>query len=162
MLMLQILDGSPATKEAYRARLQALRPLLVVLKILGAATVLFALLGVPRLLPEGRSASFFTGFYTGTGCFLMVFSAVLFIRTGRLLRDDAALRRRFTQCTDERNRCIHQKAMQSAAMVVFVLLYILLLAAGLFAPVLFLFCLAGLLVFGALYLLFRLYYSRAL
>ena len=162
MLMQHILDGSPATQEAYRARLRALRPLLVVLKILGAATVLFAPLGVPHLIPEGRSASFFAGFYTGTGCFVMVFSAVMFIRISRILRDDAALRRQFTQCTDERNRCIHQKAMQSAAVVLFVLLYIVLLAAGLFAPVLFLFCLAGLLVFGTLYLIFHLYYSHTL
>lgn len=142
MLIQHILEANLSTPEAYRARLRALRPLLVVLKILGAATVLFALLGVPRLLPEGRNASFFSGFYSGTGFFLMVFSAVLFIRIGRILRDDTALRREFTRATDE--------------------LYIVLLAAGLFAPVLFLFCLAGILAFAALYLIFYLYYNRVL
>lgn len=162
MLIQHILEANLSTPEAYRARLRALRPLLVVLKILGAATVLFALLGVPRLLPEGRNASFFSGFYSGTGFFLMVFSAVLFIRIGRILRDDTALRREFTRATDERNRCIRQKAAQSAAVVLFLLLYIVLLAAGLFAPVLFLFCLAGILAFAALYLIFYLYYNRVL
>ena len=77
-------------------------------------------------------------------------------------RDDTALRREFTRATDERNRCIRQKAAQSAAAVLFILLYIVLLAAGLFAPVLFLFCLAGILAFAALYLIFYLYYNRVL
>lgn len=162
MIMQHILDQNVTTLEAYRARLQTLRPLLVVLKILGAATVLFALFGVPRLLPEGRNVSFFSGFYSGTGFFLLVFSAVMFIRISRILRDEPALRREFTQCSDERNRCIRQKAAQSAAMMLFLLLYIVLLVAGLFAPVLFLFCLAGILAFSALYLIFWLYYNHTL
>lgn len=162
MLMQHILNGNVSTPDAYRARLRALRPLLVVLKILGAATVLFSLFGVPRLVPETGNPSFFSGFYCGTGIFLLVFSAVLHIRIGRMLWDDTALRRQFTQCTDERNRYIQEKALRSAGAAVFVLLYILLLVAGLFAPVLFLFCLAGILTFGVLYLLFHLYYSRVL
>lgn len=162
MIICQLLEGHPAGLEEYRARLRSLRPFCAVLPVLGAATVLFALLGVPRLLGEERNISFFSGFYTGTGFSLIALGCILFFRTGRLLRDDAALRRRFTQTTDERNCRINEKAALAAVGALFLVLYLLLLGAGLFAPVLFVFCLVSILLFAVLYLAFRLYYSRVL
>lgn len=162
MIIRQLFDGHPASQEAYRARLRTLRPFCAVPSVLGTATILFALLGVPRLLREQTQLSFFSGFYTGTGCFLLVLGLVLYLRTGRLLKDEAALRRRFTECTDERNCRINEKAALAAAGALFLVLYVLLLGAGLFAPVLFAFCLAGILLFAVLYLVFRFYYSRVL
>lgn len=162
MIIRQLFTGHPATPEAYRARLRTLRPLCAVLPVLGAATALFALLGVPRLLGEEQNGSFFSGFYTGTGLFLIVLGARLFFRIGSLLKDGTALRRHFTECTDERNLRISEKAALSAVVALFVILYLILLCAGLFAPVLFVFCLAGILGFAVLYLAFRFYYSRLL
>lgn len=162
MIIRQFFEGHPATQESYRIRLQVLRPFCAVPMVLGAATVLFALLGVPRLLSEERNISFFSGFYSGTGFFLLVLGLVLYLRIGRLLKDEAALRRRFTECTDERNCRINEKAALAAVGALFLVLYLLLLGAGLFAPVLFVFCLVSILLFAVLYLAFRLYYSRVL
>lgn len=162
MLCKLLLEGNPADLAAYRARLRWLRPLCAAAKVLGVGTILFAQLGVPRLLEPGPQRSFFRGFYTGIGVFVAVAAVAAFFLLGRLLKDEAALRRRFTECTDERNRSIDQKALQSAGAVVFAGLYILLLAAGLFAPVLFVFCLAGVLAYCLLFLGFRLYYRHKL
>lgn len=162
MIIRQLFEGHPATPEAYRARLRTLRPFCAVPPVLGAATLLFALLGVPRLLGQEENVSFFSGFYSGTGFFLIALGLVFYLRTGRLLKDETALRRRFTECTDERNCRIDEKAAQAAAVALFLVLYILLLGAGLFAPILFAFCLAGILLFAVLYLAFRLYYSHVL
>lgn len=162
MLCKLLLDGHPSDLGAYRTRLRRLRPLCAAVKAPGVGTILFAQLGVPCLLAEGPRQSFFRGFYTGVGAFLTVAAVAVFFMLGRLLTDESALRRRFTECTDERNRSIDQKALQSAGVAVFAGLYILLLAAGLFAPVLFAFCLAGVLAYCLLFLGFRLYYRHKL
>ena len=152
MLFRSLFTGVPADLNAYRARLQAAMRLYAALATLGAFTLLFGALGVPALLPEGGNVEYFSGFYCGMGTGLALGFLVLILRTRRLLRNEAALRRDFTKYTDERNRAIRHRF----------LLYIAMLVGSLFAPALFGFSLAGVLAFTLLFGVFQLYYSRKL
>lgn len=162
MLFRALFAGVPADLNAYRARLRAAMRLYAVLAALGVFTLLFGLLGVPALLPAGHDSDYFSGFYCGMGTALTLGFLVLILRTRRLLRDEAALRRDFTQYTDERNRAIRHRALLAAGVTLFFLLYIAMLVGSLFAPALFSFSLAGVLAFTLLFGVFRLYYSRKL
>ena len=162
MLFRSLFTGVPADLNAYRARLQAAMRLYAALATLGAFTLLFGALGVPALLPEGGNVEYFSGFYCGMGTGLAFGCLVLILRTRRLLRNEAALRRDFTKYTDERNRAIRHRALLAAGVTLFFLLYIAMLVGSLFAPALFGFSLAGVLAFALLFGVFQLYYSRKL
>lgn len=162
MLFRSLFTGVPADLNAYRARLQAAMRLYAALATLGAFTLLFGALGVPALLPEGGNVEYFSGFYCGMGTGLALGFLVLILRTRRLLRNEAALRRDFTKYTDERNRAIRHRALLAAGVTLFFLLYIAMLVGSLFAPALFGFSLAGVLAFALLFGMFQLYYSRKL
>ena len=137
MLFRSLFTGVPADLNAYRARLQAAMRLYAALTALGAFTLLFGALGVPALLPEGGNVEYFSGFYCGMGTGLALGFLVLILRTRRLLRNEAALRRDFTKYTDERNRAIRHRALLAAGVTLFFLLYIAMLVGSLFAPALF-------------------------
>lgn len=162
MLFRSLFTGVPADLNAYRARLQAAMRLYAALATLGAFTLLFGILGVPALLPEGGNVEYFSGFYCGMGTGLALGFLVLILRTRRLLRNEAALRRDFTKYTDERNRAIRHRALLAAGVTLFFLLYIAMLVGSLFAPALFGFSLAGVLAFALLFGVFQVYYSRKL
>lgn len=162
MLFRSLFTGVPADLNAYRARLQAAMRLYAALATLGAFTLLFGALGVPALLPEGGNVEYFSGFYCGMGTGLALGFLVLILRTRRLLRNEAALRRDFTKYTDERNRAIRHRALLAAGVTLFFFLYIAMLVGSLFAPALFSFSLAGVLAFALLFGVFQLYYSRKL
>lgn len=162
MLFRSLFTGVPADLNAYRARLQAAMRLYAALATLGAFTLLFGVLGVPALLPEGGNVEYFSGFYCGMGTGLALGFLVLILRTRRLLRNEAALRRDFTKYTDERNRAIRHRALLAAGVTLFFLLYIAMLVGSLFAPALFGFSLAGVLAFTLLFGVFQVYYSRKL
>ena len=162
MMLKLLFAGCPATMDAYRARTRRCVGLFAALAVLGAATWLYGFFGVPELLPEGARRSYFYGFYTGMGTALAGCGLVLAVRTARLLKDEAALRKAFTRDTDERNRAIRRRAIQAAGVCLFAVLYAGVLVAGLFAPVLFGFCLAGVLGFALLYGLFYAYYNHKL
>lgn len=162
MLFRSLFTGVPADLNAYRARLQAAMRLYAALATLGAFTLLFGALGVPALLPEGGNVEYFSGFYCGMGTGLALGFLVLILRTRRLLRNEAALRRDFTKYTDERNRAIRHRALLAAGVTLFFLLYIAMLVGSLFAPALFGFSLAGVLAFALLFGVFQVYYSRKL
>ena len=136
MLFRSLFTGVPADLNAYRARLQAAMRLYAALATLGAFTLLFGALGVPALLPEGGNVEYFSGFYCGMGTGLALGFLVLILRTRRLLRNEAALRRDFTKYTDERNRAIRHRALLAAGVTLFFLLYIAMLVGSLFAPAL--------------------------
>ena len=78
----------------------------------------------------------------------------------KLIESNAALRRAFTEHTDERNTMITHRALRTAGLALCVLLYAGVFVVGLFAPVLFLFCLVGAIAYGLLFCFLRLYYSR--
>ena len=162
MLFRSLFTGVPADLNAYRARLQAAMRLYAALATLGAFTLLFGVLGVPALVPEGGNVEYFSGFYCGMGTGLALGFLVLILRTRRLLRNEAALRRDFTKYTDERNRAIRHRALLAAGVTLFFFLYIAMLVGSLFAPALFGFSLAGVLAFALLFGVFQLYYSRKL
>ena len=162
MLFRSLFTGVPADLNAYRARLQAAMRLYAALATLGAFTLLFGVLGVPALLPEGGNVEYFSGFYCGMGTGLALGFLVLILRTRRLLRNEAALRRDFTKYTDERNRAIRHRALLAAGVTLFFFLYIAMLVGSLFAPALFGFSLAGVLAFALQFGVFQLYYSRKL
>ena len=140
--------------------LHLLTNLLYVLAALGVLTIVFGLFAVPRILPEGRRLYFFSGFYCGGGTGLTASVAWNIRRLRRTLRDETALRRAFTEQTDERNAMITNRAARAAGLALCVLLYVGVFFVGLFVPALFLFCLAGALAYSLLFFLFRLYYSR--
>lgn len=160
MLLSCLLSGHAADLTAFRAHMKSLQSLFCALAVLGALTCLFGLFGVPRLLPESHRQDFFCGFYCGGGLGLVAASAKFLWRIRRTLRDETALRRAFTEQTDERNAMITNRAARAAGLALCVLLYVGVFFVGLFVPALFLFCLAGALAYSLLFFLFRLYYSR--
>lgn len=160
MLLSCLLSGHAADLTAFRSHMKSLQSLFCALAVLGALTCLFGLFGVPRLLPESHRQAFFCGFYCGGGLGLVAASAKFLWRIRRTLRDETALRRAFTEHTDERNTMITHRALRTAGLALCVLLYAGVFVVGLFAPVLFLFCLVGAIAYGLLFCFLRLYYSR--
>lgn len=160
MLFSRLLSAGAADLAEFRAKQKSLLNLLYVLAALGVLTIVFGLFAVPRILPEGRRLYFFSGFYCGGGAGLTASAAWNIRRLRRTLRDETALRRAFTEQTDERNAMITNRAARAAGLALCVLLYVGVFFVGLFVPALFLFCLAGALAYSLLFFLFRLYYSR--
>lgn len=162
MLLRLFLNGSAAGLAAYRRLLQRYRKFACLLMALGLLTVALALWGVPRLLAGSPRQDFFSGFYSGVGCGMTLAAAVWYVRLRRLLADETALKRAFTRDNDERNRQIAARALLSAGVALVCLLYVGLLVAGLFYPVLFWFCLAAATLYAFLTFAFRLYYQRVM
>lgn len=162
MILGLLADNCPTNLEAYRQRTRVCVRLFAGLALVGVATWLFGFFGVPELLPEGERRAYFYGFYLGLGSALALCGLVLAVRTARMLKDEAALRKAFTRDTDERNRAIRRRATRAAGLCLFGALYAGVLVAGLFAPVLFGFCLTGVLLFALLCGAFRLYYTHKL
>lgn len=160
MIFSCLFPAKAADPAAFRARLKNLQNLFRALAVLGVLTFLFGLFGVPQILPESRRMYFFSGFYCGGGIGLAVAAVRYILRIRRSLRDETALRRAFTEHTDERIAMITNRAARAAGLALCFLLYAGVFVIGLFAPVLFLFCLVGALAYGALFFLFRVYYSR--
>ena len=160
MLLSCLLSAGAADLAEFRAKQKGLLNLLYVLAALGVLTIVFGLFAVPRILPEGRRLYFFSGFYCGGGAGLTASVAWNIRRLRRTLRDETALRRAFTEHTDERNTMITHRALRTAGLALCVLLYAGVFVVGLFAPVLFLFCLVGAIAYGLLFCFLRLYYSR--
>lgn len=160
VLMRTFLGGRTATAEEFRRLLRSFQRWTAVLAVLGMLTVAFALLGVPLLVTGTERADFFSGFYTGVGCAVTVVSLAGYLRVRRLLQDDAAFQREFTRQTDERNVEIAGRALQTAGVVLAIILYAVLLVCGLFAPELFFFCFAAGVGYSLLVLFFRWYYER--
>jgi len=160
MLFSCLLSAGAADLAEFRAKQKGLLNLLYVLAALGVLTIVFGLFAVPRILPEGRRLYFFSGFYCGGGAGLTASVAWNIRRLRRTLRDETALRRAFTEHTDERNTMITHRALRTAGLALCVLLYAGVFVVGLFAPVLFLFCLVGAIAYGLLFCFLRLYYSR--
>lgn len=148
--------------EDFRAQKQGELQLTVFTLILGVATVLFALLGVPRILPEEGHQSFYMGFYSGVGCCVAVISLIGIVNLRRLLRDDAALKRERTKAMDERNQQINHYALQAAGFCLSFLLYAGVLVVGLFNPTLFWFCFAAAMCYSVLTVVFRAYFTHKL
>ena len=110
MLFSCLLSAGAADLAEFRAKQKGLLNLLYVLAALGVLTIVFGLFAVPRILPEGRRLYFFSGFYCGGGAGLTASVAWNIRRLRRTLRDETALRRAFTEQTDERNAMITNHA----------------------------------------------------
>lgn len=160
MLIKLFWNGRTGSLESYRGLLQKYRKAACALAVLGLATFAFALLAVPRLPVSADRLDFFGGFYAGVGAGITAAAAVWLIRLRRLLQDEAALKRAYTKDNDERNREISIRALLSAGVALVCVLYAVLLVAGLFYPVLFCFCLAAVVLYAAMALLFQAYYNR--
>lgn len=161
-MLIRLFLNRAAGLEEYRRTVRGCRKIACGLAALGLLTLAAALLAVPELLAGSGREDFFSGFYSGVGTGVMAAAAVWYIRLGRLLGDEAALKRAYIKDTDERNRQINTRALLSAGLVLVCLLYIGLLTAGLFYPVLFWFCLAAAVLYVLLTLLFRWYYQRTM
>lgn len=127
---------------------------------LGLCTLLFAFLGVPSLLKAGAQPEFFQGVYSGIGIAAIGISVVMFVSTRALLHSETKLKAAFIKATDERSAAIDDAAMQAATAVLLGLLYVVLLVVGLFYPILFCFCLACVVTFVVLKLVFKLYFEK--
>ena len=116
MLFSCLLSAGAADLAEFRAKQKGLLNLLYVLAALGVLTIVFGLFAVPRILPEGRRLYFFSGFYCGGGAGLTASAAWNIRRLRRTLRDETALRRAFTEQTDERNAMITNRAARAAGL----------------------------------------------
>ena len=116
MLFSCLLSAGAADLAEFRAKQKGLLNLLYVLAALGVLTIVFGLFAVPRILPEGRRLYFFSGFYCGGGAGLTASVAWNIRRLRRTLRDETALRRAFTEQTDERNAMITNRAARAAGL----------------------------------------------
>ncbi len=162
MLMKLFWNGRTGSLESYRSLMRRFQRYACGLMLIGLATIAFALLAAPQLLAGADRPDFFSGFYAGVGAGVTAAALAWQIRLRRLLGDEAALKRAFTKDNDERNREIDSRALLSAGAVLVCLLYAALLAAGMFYPVLFWFCLAAVALYSVLTLLFRAYYRRTM
>jgi hypothetical protein len=162
-MLLKLLNcGKSMSVEEYRLALQKRCRLFRVLIMFGIATLLFSLLGVPRLLPAGSRQDFFSGLYCGVGIGLMICGVIFLVKTRAALKSEETLRRARNDAQDERNAAIASRAAGSACLVLWLALYAVVLVAGLFAPVLFFFSIGVIVFFAVSFLCFYIYYSHKL
>ena len=162
MLFCALANRKAQTPEEFRRSLKSISHFCIFTVQLGLVTILFGLLAAPRLVAQARQGEFMSGFYTGLGSAVAVASAVSWFRIRKLLQDETALRREYIKATDERSRNVAALALQAAGIVTVIVLYLVLLVAGLFNPALFQFCFVGALGFSVLFLIFKTYYDRKL
>jgi len=162
-MLLKMLTFKPnCTEEEYRAHKKSMLGFGIFLSLAGLATVMFAELGVPRLIPGAEHLDFYRGLYTGGGCGLAVFGIVFFLRNRRALRDPDFFKKCFVKDTDERNCEINSRSIRAAGFTLMTLSYLVMLVAGLFYWELFWFCFAFAIAGMLLIVLFGTYYSRML
>ncbi len=104
--------------------------------------------------------SWLDGVYTGVGFGLICVSIIKIIKFKRVLKSDTLLKEERLKVQDERNQIIAAKAMQSAAVVLFILSYAALLVAGFFSRTIFYCFWWVVIVYCFSYIVFRKYYSN--
>lgn len=162
-MLLKMMTFKPnCTEEEYRAHKKSMLGFGVFLSLAGLATVAFAALGVPRLIPGSEHLDFYRGLYSGFGSCLAVLGMVVFFLNRHALRDPAYFKKCFVKDTDERNCEINSRSVRAAGIVLMTLSYIVMLVAGLFYWELFWFCYAFAILGVLLIVLFGFYYSRTL
>lgn len=108
--------------EAFKKSLHSRIKFFIGLGILGFFTSLISLISEFTTLLN--VAAFISGFLLGFGFALIAFSIVFIIRTRKILKDEALLKKERLKYTDERNIMIGSKSMQVATVFLVFTLYI--------------------------------------
>jgi predicted lysophospholipase L1 biosynthesis ABC-type transport system permease subunit len=161
MLLKGILCDKTANMEEYKAKRRRRTYVYLGMAVLGVLTLLFDFLAVPRLVPQDTPfGGFSKGLYLGAGAALIACGGMMAYRNLRSLKDEALLKRLRAEEEDERSRAIASRATFSAAIVTMVILYLVLVVAGVFSPMLVLFCIGVVVVFFVCELAFQCYYGH--
>lgn len=121
--------------EEFRAVVRTRMRVMAVFFLLGAATLTVTLLAKFRWTVA--VSEHMLGVFSGIGSGLIVVSAIRWLQNRRILSDEKRLREERRKSTDERLIAISHKAFRTAAAALVAALYIALLVAGMFYPVLF-------------------------
>lgn len=151
-----------ANLEEYRRVVQGRRRWMRLMCALGVFTILFSLLAVPRIAPEGNGGDFIQGFYMGVGMGMALGGLFLDLRLAARLKDEAQLKAARLKDGDERLQAIAQKAQVAAGIATVAVLYAAMLVGGLFSFQLMIFCVAVVLVFFVCFMAFYKYYEKKL
>lgn len=101
----------------------------VCLVVLGVVSAVLGVLGVGNLLPIEMS-DYISGFYSGTGCGLIIAGIITIIRNVRILKDEKLLKEKDIFENDERNKLIGLKTWSYTGYAMFLILYVGLLVGG--------------------------------
>lgn len=113
------------TDEEYRKKLIAKNQVNILLCIVGAVSIIVAV--VRLLYTHEMQESFTCGVFAGTGGAIMIASGGAIRKTKKLLKDAKLLRKERLKETDERNNVIQQKTTYLSSTILLVVCYLALL-----------------------------------
>ena len=145
--------------EEYRAKRSRRTMLYAGMAVLGVVTLLFDFLAVPNMVsPDTQAGGFSRGLYLGAGFALIVCGIFMAVMNARSMKDETKLKRLRAEEEDERSHAIATQATRAAALLTGVVLYLVMLVAGVLSPMLVLFCAAVVCLFFGSMCAFQAYY----
>lgn len=161
MCLFDSLSTNATTNEEYRAVLDKRIRLLVVMLFLGILTIGFIVINeLIGFLPTNDS--WLLGVYSGIGAGLIGVSVVKIIQMKRISNDEELLKKERLKNMDERNRLIAGKAVQTAAITVVIISYVVMLVSAFYSKLIF-YCFWWIaIIFLLSYLLFYKIYQKKL
>lgn len=132
MLIKVLFPNRAASLEEYRKTVAVSVRVFCGMAVLGLVTLAVTLLLMNGQVAEEHDTAYMQGVWCGIGSGLIAAGAIMALRTRRLLKDEAALRKAMLEAKDERNIAINQKAVAAAAGIGLVLLYLVMLIVSFF------------------------------
>ncbi len=106
------------------------------------------------------SDSFFCGLYVGLGCGLILAGTIKVLQMRKLLRNEELLKKERIKFTDERNRAITAKAVQTSIFIILVLSYAAMLIGVFYSKIIFYCYWSMIIAFFLVYLACIKYYNH--
>lgn len=160
-MIIKYLTGNGSTDYVKRYKMRAGMGLAAAL--LGLASFLLCTL-CGNSLPVARSGAaafdYIRGFYKGTGFGLMAAGLITCIQNIRYLKNKELFKAKSVEESDERNRLIGQRCWALAGYSMFLLLYLAMLAAGLYSVTVLKVLLGVTAAFALLLLIYRILLQR--
>ena len=132
MLIKVLFANRAESLEDYRKTVAISVRVFLAMAALGLVTLAVTLLVMNGQVAEEHDTAYLQGVWCGIGSGLIAAGAIMALRTRKLLKDEAALRKAMLEAKDERNLAINQKAVATAAGIGLVLLYLVMLVVSFF------------------------------
>lgn len=160
MFMKMLFANRAGTLEDYRKTVTVSVRAFLAMAVLGLVTLAVTLLVMNGQVAEEHDTAYMQGVWCGIGSGLTAAGVILALRTRKLLKDEAALRKAMLEAKDERNLAINQKAVAAAAGIGLVILYLVMLIVSFFDRTTFQVLAACAMGFIFLYFAARAFYQR--
>lgn len=148
----------PKNNEEYRILLKKRQKRMICVAVTGLLTVALSV-GLDIWNADFLN-DYASGFLKGVGAGLIVGAMLCFLNLRSVLRNEETLKQSRLRETDEREQQISACAMRTAAGILIVVLYILMVAGSIFSPEMTRLCLVLAAIFFGSYSLLKIYYQK--